>query len=190
MSRKPGGGLNRPVAGWISAILLIAIALGLVWLYRSVRFGAIVSESMEPTLQTADYYMIRIDAYRRAQPQHGDVVVTKNPEANKERELLVKRVVAVGGDSVAVMEGRVWLNGHLVDEPYLRDQQGVRERPVYGLVPEGHVILLGDNRNASEDSRDFGAVAVDNIIGRVTAVLLPWKHRRSLDLPSSAEADK
>jgi signal peptidase I len=175
------------VAGWISALLLIAIALGVVWLYRSVRFGAIVSESMEPTLQAGDYYMIRIDAYRREGPQHGDVVVTKNPDADEERELLVKRVVAVGGDSVAVMEGRVWLNGHLVDEPYLRDQQGVRERPVYGVVPEAHVILLGDNRNASEDSRDFGAVPADKIIGRVTAVLLPWKHRRSLDAPAPPE---
>ena len=188
--RKPPGGLSRPVASWVSAVLLVVIVLGVVWLYRSVRLGVIPSESMTPTLLHGDWYLIRIDAYRHAMPDRGDVVVTRNPEKGKEHELLVKRVVAVGGDRVAVAEGRVWLNGGWLEEPYIEQRPGVKETPLAGSVLDGHVVLLGDNRNTSEDSRDFGAVPVGNIMGRVTAVLLPWKHRRPIDAPAPREAAK
>jgi len=175
-------GWNRPVAGWVGGLLLVLVALGLLFLYRTMRFGAITSESMEPTLKPGDYYVIRIDAYRQSKPEHGDIVVIRHPQ---KRELLVKRVVGVEGDQLFVLFGRVWRNGAWIDEPYIAEQPGVRERPSPVVVPKGQLYLLGDNRNHSEDSRDMGTLPAEDVVGRVSAVVLPWRARRSMDRPAA-----
>lgn len=169
--------LQRPVSKWVSGATLIAILLGVAWLYRSVRVGEITSDSMAPTLSRGDWYLIRIDAYREATPERGDIVVIKHPEG---KEMLVKRVVGVAGENVGVVFGRVIVNGALLEEPYIAQRPGIRERPVGTQVPEGELFLLGDNRNFSEDSRDIGTLPVENVLGRVVAVLFPRDRRRQL----------
>lgn len=174
---RSGSILLRPVSRWISGMVLLAVLALVGWLVLTARIGVIVSESMDPTLTRGDVYLIRVDAYRHRPPRHGDVVVIKHPEAS---ETLVKRVVGVGGDAVGVALGHVWRNGEWVDEPYLVDRPGVRERPVMTVVPEGQLYLLGDNRNFSEDSRDMGALPASHVVGKVSAILLPWDRRRRL----------
>jgi signal peptidase I len=165
------------VGRWATGTALVAVLALLAWLGANVRIGVIVSDSMDPTLVRGDVYIIRTDAYRHRTPRDRDVVVIKHPEAS---ETLVKRVVGVGGDEVGVALGHVWRNGERIPEPYLVDKPGVRERPLLTVVPEGQLFLLGDNRNFSEDSRDLGTLPVSHVVGRVSAIILPWHRRHRL----------
>lgn len=172
------GRWRRPVpraAGFAVLGLLLAAVL---WLSQSIRIGEILSDSMSPTLRRGDKYIIRIDAYRKEAPQRGDIVVIRRPENG---ELLVKRVIGVGGDEVGVMFGRAWVNGTWLDEPYIDKRPGIREFPILGRVPDGDLFLLGDNRNFSEDSRDIGTLPAANVMGRVTAIILPRARRETLE---------
>jgi signal peptidase I len=87
-------------------------------------------------------------------------------------ELEVKRVIAVGGDEVIVGGGMVIVNGQRLDEPYLREPM-LREIPLGGRLAEDQLFVMGDNRNGSEDSRDFGPLAYDRVMGRLVYRILP-----------------
>jgi signal peptidase I len=104
------------------------------------------------------------------EPRRGDVIVTDDPRSGLS---IVKRVVAVGGDSVGIENGDLVLNGATVAERYVDndDMEGYYFGP--DIVPDGTVFLLGDNRADSIDSRAFGPVAVDAIDARVMATLWP-----------------
>lgn len=140
------------------------------------------SGSMEATLQVGDRIAVDKRAYgwrvpftdvvvaEGAAPQAGEVVIFDSPVDGTR---LVKRVVAVGGDVVAVQGGRVWRNGAFVDEPY-RDL-GAGGGPALALVrvPAGALLVLGDNRGESFDGRSFGWVRAAAVYGRVLGVF--WR---------------
>ncbi len=174
-SRSPGG--KRGVRVALRVVVPVAFAVLLWYLFTHVaRFGTVVSSSMEPTLQIGDYYVLRLDAYDdEAVPQRGDIVVYTGPDGAK----YVKRVIAVGNDRVGIAFGRVWLNDRWLKEPYIKERQ-FPEPPLLGQVPPGHVFVLGDNRNLSEDSRDYGPIPTDRIIGRVNRILWPIGRIRNL----------
>jgi signal peptidase I len=170
--------LNRPVGRWGSSFVLALLLVVVLWVWRDVRVGMVVSDSMKPTLQRGDYYVIRIDAYRKRGPQHGDVVVIKHPQGH---EILIKRVLGVGGDWISVVNGHAWVNGEWLVEPYLKKAPDLPERPVFTKVPDGQLFLMGDNRNLSEDSRDIGTLPAKQVIGRATRIVWPLKRRARLD---------
>jgi signal peptidase I len=101
-------------------------------------------------------------------PCRGDVVIVGLPG---EDELLVKRAVALPGETVAVYNGQVFINGKSLDEPWATHQGGLDYPPT--CVPPRHVFVLGDNRQVSRDSRYFGPVPVDQISGQVRLVIWP-----------------
>jgi signal peptidase I len=119
---------------------------------------------MSPTINDGAHLAVDKFSLRFRSPHRGEIVVARRPDSG---ELVVKRVVAVGGDSVGIDDGRLLLNGSLVDEPYA-DLGGMPGR-FWGpdIVPSGEVFLLGDQRAESEDSRVFGSVELDAIVGRV-----------------------
>lgn len=171
---RPGGGGR--LARIAARVIIPVLFSGLLWhLFTHVaRFGTVVSESMAPTLEIGDYYVLRVDAYRNGRsPERGDIVVFERPAEGA----FVKRVVGIGGDTIAFASGRVWLNGAWLSEPYLTEEP-VPEMPLATRVPEGHVFVLGDNRNHSEDSRDYGPVPVDSVKGNVTKILWPLSRAR------------
>ena len=168
----------RPVSRGASFAVLGLLVAGVLWLSQTVRIGEILSDSMSPTLRRGDKYVIRIDAYRHEAPKQGDILVIRRPENG---ELLVKRVIGVGGDEVGVMFGRGWVNGAWLDEPYIDPRPGIREFPTLARVPDGHLFLMGDNRNFSEDSRDIGTLPAANVMGRVTAIIYPRDRRETLE---------
>ncbi len=172
--------LFRPLGRWLSALVLLGLIGFVAWMTATVRVGYCVSESMEPTLGRGDEYVIRIDAYRHSPPQRGDIVVIRDPARSED---LVKRVIAVGGDWVGVIQGRAVVNGVMLSEPYLKDVPGVREKPMMARVPEGKLFLLGDNRNFSEDSRDLGPLPARNVLGRVVSIIYPFSRRREIHRP-------
>ncbi|MCD6352191.1 MAG: signal peptidase I, partial [Armatimonadetes bacterium] len=94
----------------------------------------------------------------------------------------VKRVIGVEGDWVVIVEGQVWVNGQPLDEPYAVWRQNTRwrGRPFQARVGKGEVFVLGDNRDFSEDSRDFGTVPLDRILGRGERIIYPKNRRRKL----------
>ena len=124
--------------------------------------------SMQPNLYRGDRMITEKISYRFHQPRRGDVVIVDQPG---DEVTLVKRVVAVAGETVEVRGGHTFINGQPVDEPWVRDFGG----PGYGpqLVPEDHVFVLGDNRPVSRDSRAIGPVPIDWVRGRVVLVYWP-----------------
>lgn len=118
--------------------------------------------SMEPTLHSEQRLVVEKVSYRLHDPARGDVVVLKLP--GREQTPLIKRVIATGGDVVAIRNGQVFLNGAPLEENYLA-QWTPGELPSM-VVPEGYLFVLGDNRGASNDSRAFGMAPQDHIVGR------------------------
>lgn len=101
-------------------------------------------------------------------PRRGDVVIIYRPA---EKELLVKRVVALPEEMVAVQDGQVFINDQLLNEPWATHKGGMDYPPTQ--VPPMHVFVLGDNREASRDSRFFGPVPMGQVGGRVRFVIWP-----------------
>lgn len=149
------------VAGAIAAVMII-----LVFLFRVVTVDG---QSMVPTLQDGDR-LILTDVTTRY--KRGEIVVISRPNDDP----LVKRVIAVGGDTIDLRDGHVYLNGELLEEPYL-DQEtydistGPPDFPL--TVPKGKVFVMGDNRGNSLDSRfyEVGFIDVHQILGKVVVHL-------------------
>jgi signal peptidase I len=117
--------------------------------------------SMQPTLTSYQRVIVEKVTYRFFHgPRRGDVVVIDMPEEEKP---LIKRVLALPGETVALREGQVFINGHRLREPWAT-RWGGPDLPETE-VPPGHVFVLGDNRAQSRDSRSFGAVSLDQILG-------------------------
>ena len=169
--RRSGGGLKR----WgtlLFLLILLAVAVRLYRTYISVEIG---SNSMAPTLVRGDKVLVNVMAYRKRPPQRGDIVYMRDPVRKEETE--VKRVVGLPGEWVAIVGGRVYIRRGRsgwtpLDEPYVKNN--IVERPMRWFVPEGHIFVLGDNRERSEDSRDWGPVPLDLVIGRVVYRYSPW----------------
>ncbi|MBC7288866.1 MAG: signal peptidase I [Armatimonadetes bacterium] len=158
--------------GYVLAFALLAFAL---WFYFTYRIGVVPSASMAPTLLPGDQYLINIRAYRHRLPERGDLIVFRSEEG----DYLVKRVVGLPGEIVTIIAGQVYINGRPLYEPYLSETPQI-EWPMQQVVPPDHVFVLGDNRNYSDDSRDFGPVPVDRILGRAEYVFYPSGRRHSL----------
>ncbi len=124
--------------------------------------------SMQPNLYRGDRMLTEKISYRFHPPRRGDVVVVDRPGNQK---TLVKRVIAVAGETIEVRGGHAWVNGQPIDEPWVEQFGG----PGYGpeVVPEDHVFILGDNRAVSHDSRAIGPVPVDSVRGHVVLVYWP-----------------
>jgi signal peptidase I len=154
----------------LGAVLAIGAASVLVALTLIAEPMRIESGSMAPTLSAGDRVLVDKRAYRESPPQRGDLVVFAAPGS---RETMLKRVVAVGGDSVAIEDGRLVVNGVVQRERYT-DPEAV-DSVYFGpaKVHPRHVFVLGDNRANSEDSRSFGAVPQRDVIGRAGARLWP-----------------
>ena len=124
-------------------------------------------ESMEPTLLSGEYVMVNRLSYRFGSPQRGDIIIF-HPPLNPGEEY-VKRVIGLSGDVVEVKNKVVYVNGQPLDETYL---DVTTNYPGAWRVPAGQLFVLGDNRNNSEDSHDWGTLPMANVIGK--AVLIYW----------------
>ncbi len=168
-----GHGL-RVLADWVLLAVVLALLFLRAMVYRPVQ---VVQESMVPTLRPGDRLLVNTWQVKKRLPPRGAIVVMMSHE---EGIWLVKRVVAVGGDKVATGRYGLWLNGRWVREPYAVPY-GAETTPVV-KVPKDCVYVLGDNRPESNDSRDFGPVVHDEVIGEAVAVISPSERRRWLPL--------
>lgn len=164
----------KDILDWLRSIL-IAIVLAL--LIRLFLFEVFVVEgrSMYPTLLETERLMVNKLAYRFDQPSHGDIVVF---EFEPGRDF-IKRVIGIEGDKVAIINGRLYVNNFLIDEPYLLDDMEIEDfGPVE--VPPGYLFMLGDFRRNSMDSRDprVGFISLEQLKGRAFFIFWPpWEAR-------------
>lgn len=166
MTRRPLGCLFEIVETLVlTLIIFFVIQTFVAQPYR------VEQNSMERTLEPDQYVLVdkltpRFDPYSR-----GDIVVFEPPDAWSEgtqRTPFIKRVIGLPGDVVEVKDGAVWVNGTKLDEPYTYDLQPTTatEEPARWIVPDGQLFVMGDHRAASADSRSFGTIAKDRVIGR------------------------
>lgn len=163
---------NRPLAARIADELvawLKTLASAAVYATLIVTFGFQVArvdgQSMAPTLHDHDRLIVNKLAYRVGDPQIGDIVMLLYP--NDPNKTFVKRVVAAEGDRVQITDGKVYRNGTLMDDSFVEPEYRSHEDFGPKVVRRGYYFVLGDHRNRSSDSRDWGEVPKKYIIGRV-----------------------
>ena len=175
-----GGKRKRSgLAEWIIVVVVAISSALLVRAYVLQQF-AVEGTSMLNTLHPSDRVLVNKLSYRLHDPRRGDVVVLKRIESNSEERDLIKRVVALPGETVEYLDCQLFIDGALVNEPYL-DPQIVSsnrcgaDQPAV-QVGTDHVFVMGDNRGGSLDSRDSSVGQVDygNLIGRAFVIMWPF----------------
>ncbi len=152
-------------------LIIIVASFFLIYLFgfREMRFFRVPSSSMQPTLRPNDLLLtLEESTYAR-----GDIVVFMDPVDPE--AYLVKRVVGIPGDTVAIESGGLILNGHYASEPYTSEPMRYSLTPPV-RVGEGELFVLGDNRNASDDSHAWGkGIPYDSVVGKVRLIYLPLR---------------
>ena len=126
--------------------------------------------SMRPTLENGEFVLVNRMAYKFGQPERGDIIVFRSLNAPED---LIKRVIGLPGETVRVESGKVYVDDVLLAEAY------IAAAPIYAgtyTVPDGHLFVLGDNRNDSSDSHSWGSLPVDNIVGKAVLVYWPFSN--------------
>lgn len=148
----------REILETVVPAIMIALLINLFMAQATRVYG----QSMEPSLHTDQRLIVEKLSYHLHPPRRGDVVVLKLHHDNS--ELLIKRVIGLPGEEIEIKEGRVFINGKPLEEPYLNQFTAGQMAPQ--MVPPLHVFVLGDNRGFSNDSRSFGMVDFSDIVGR------------------------
>lgn len=177
MFQKPGRRRRRGSA-ILEWLVVVVVAVGAALLVRTfvLEQFAVAGQSMYSTLHDGDRVLVNKLGYRMHDPNRGDVVVLKTIEAIGERDL-IKRVVALPGETIAYQNCVLTVDGRVLVEPYLDptvvapNACGGSQEPL--VVPDGTVFVLGDNRGGSKDSRDLGPISYDDIIGRAFIIIWP-----------------
>jgi signal peptidase I len=166
--------------------LLIALGLALiiiVFLYQPVK---VEGTSMSPLLTDQERIFINKFVYRFGSIERGDVVVFWYPlDPTKS---FIKRVIGLPGETIEIRQSQLWVNGQLIDEPYVPVQYADRHSFGPTKVPAEHYFLLGDHRSSSNDSRVFGPVPGRLIYGK--AVFVYWPVDRFGTIPAAASEAK
>jgi signal peptidase I len=172
---------GRVVFDIIETLALAAVLfLGINAISARVRVDGF---SMIPTLEDGEFVLVSKLNYRLGAVERGDIVVFHYPVDPKQE--LIKRVIGLPGDTIKVMNGVVSVNAQILDEPYIADA------PRYSgewIVPEGNVFVLGDNRNDSSDSHQWGYLPLEKIVGKAVVIYWPpslWKVITHTTIPAA-----
>lgn len=164
------------VANFLELILLVVIAFSLAWVIKTfvVQPFFIPSASMEPTLVPRDHVLVNKFIYRFENPHSGDIVVFRYPvDPTKD---YIKRVIGLPGDHIKVKDGIVYRNAKRVTESYIAMPRDASDYPSDGgdvLVPNDKFFVMGDNRANSADSRVWGFLPRENIVGKAFVIYFP-----------------
>jgi signal peptidase I len=166
----------RTIIEWIA---VIGGALVVALIIRTFFLAAfyIPSESMSPTLEKGDRVLVNKLSYKLHDVHRGDVVVFKRPPNEPDNTIkdLIKRVVALPGETIEVRDCHVLINGRQLTEPYVKSWSNTCTYPAK-TVPANSVFVMGDNRDDSQDSRFFGPISEDLIVGRAFVIVWPLSH--------------
>ena len=165
-------------------VLFAAVVIALFVRLVLVQAYHIPSASMVPTLEEGDRVVVNRLSYQFGEVERGQVVVFKKPQGSSGQNDLIKRIIGLPGETIRFADNQVYVNGLRLEEPYLAEQDSTRPRltipgcaqttpaPDTCVVPEGTIFMMGDNRLGSSDSRVFGPIEIDSVVGR--AFLRVW----------------
>ena len=161
--------LVRRFLHFVWSVVQTILFAGLLFLVVNLVTARIRVEgdSMEPSLLDGQFVVVNRLAYMVADPQRGDIIVFRFP-LNPERRF-IKRIIGLPGDTVRVQDGQVYINGEPLQEPYISAPPAYNNQ--WAVGPD-ELIVLGDNRNNSSDSQNWGALPLESVIGK--AVLVYW----------------
>jgi signal peptidase I len=170
---------TRGVLAEIAEVVVLAIGLYLV-INFAIQTVHVIGLSMYPTVEDQDYLVATKIDYRLHGPQRGDIIIMRDPYDNSRD--FIKRVVGVPGDHLLIRDGHTYINGHLLDEPYINGEPWTANAnwPQSPLTdPEGRLLatdeyfVMGDNRNHSSDSRLFGVIHRSQVEARAWLRVMP-----------------
>ena len=164
---------RRAVLEWV-AILVVAVVAALLLRSFVIQPYYIPSGSMEPTLLVGDKVLVNKLAYDFHKVHRGDVIVFRKPPNDYTPNIkdLIKRVIGLPGETISAKGGSVYINGHILKEPWLpKGDTTANFGPVH--IPAGHYFVMGDNRGNSEDSRVIGPISGKLIVGRAFLIIWP-----------------
>ena len=168
---------GEEIRDWVFSIAG-AIILALIIRTFIVELYIVDGPSMRPTLQHDERLVVNKFIYRVRDPQRGEIIIFRYPR-DPSRDF-IKRVIAVGGDTVEIKEGRVYVNDEIIREDYIAEKTRTEYPKV--TVPEGTLFVCGDNRQNSLDSRssDVGFLDLENVKGKAMLVFWPVEELKSL----------
>lgn len=146
-------------------LMAVILFVGINAISARVRVDGL---SMQPTLEDGEFILVNKISYQWSEIERGDIVVFDFP-LNMNEEL-IKRVIGVAGDKVVVTNNQVYVNDRVLNEPY------ISQAPMYSgewIVTEGNIFVLGDNRNNSNDSKDWGLLPIENVVGKASIIYWP-----------------
>lgn len=162
----------------------IAIALILFVLLNVVTSRVkVFNISMQPTLKQGYLLLVNKLAYKLGEPEYGDVIVFHYN--GDQQEDYIKRVIGLPGDEVDIRDGVVRVNGMVLTEPYIMEVPGYTGT---WSVPEGSLFVLGDNRNHSSDSHQWGYVQMEWVVGKALYIYWPFEAISSLSIKELVRA--
>ncbi len=169
--------LGEEAKDWVVSIVA-AVVMALLIRTFIVELYIVDGPSMRPTLQHEERLIVNKFIYRVRNPEKGEILIFKYPR-DTSRDF-IKRVIATGGDTIEIKDGRVYVNDQMLKEDYILEKTRTEYPKV--TVPEGTVFVMGDNRNNSDDSRfaDVGFVPLDLIKGKAVVVFWPLDNMQSL----------
>ena len=170
-------GTVAEIKDWVISIV-VAVALAMFIRTFIVELYVVDGPSMRPTLESSERLVVNKFIYRFRAPEKGEILVFQYPR-DPSRDF-IKRVIATPGDTIEIREGRVLVNDQILVEDYILEK--TRSEYPKMTVPAGHIFVMGDNRNNSEDSRfaDVGFVPYDLIKGKAVMVFWPLSAYKTL----------
>lgn len=181
-SQNSSADSTRGLIAEVVEVVVLALGLYLVITF-AVQTVHVLGLSMYPTLDDQDYLIATKIDYRLHDPARGDIVIMRDPyDSSKD---FIKRVIGLPGEQILIRDGKVYINGQLLNEPYLRTDEpwttnanwpppGSPNSGSAYTIPAGEYFVMGDNRNASSDSRIFGAVQRDRIEAHAWVRIWPF----------------
>lgn len=167
--------VSSNIYDWVNSIIIAVVAV-VVLLTFCFRLIDVDGQSMEPTLINTDKVIVTNLFYT---PQNGDVVVISHAEHYDDP--LVKRVIAIEGQSLKIdyESNQVYVDGELIDEPYIQGETNEGNMEIPEVIPEGKVFVMGDNRSNSLDSRSdrIGLIDEESIIGKAQFIIIPHTYK-------------
>jgi signal peptidase I len=180
--KERSGCLSYVVDTVETVLLALILFFGINAVSARVRVENI---SMKPTLQPGEFVLVNKIAYKIGKPQVGDIIVFHYPRDPAED--YIKRVIGLPGDTVTVGNGKVAVDGKVLDEPY------IAAPPAYSgswVIPADQLFVLGDNRNQSSDSHSWGYVPMNLVVGKALFVYWPLQQFQIIDHPNLVAAAK
>ncbi|NJM97506.1 MAG: signal peptidase I [Phormidesmis sp. RL_2_1] len=171
------------IAGFISISVVLSALLAIVIRQFVAEARYIPSEAMLPTLQINDRLIIDKLTYRFRSPERGDIIVFSSTEALQQEsfhDAWIKRIIGLPGDKVQIKGRQVYINDQPLQENYIGKEEALQDEWGPQVVPPNSYFVLGDNRNDSYDSRYWGFVPRENIIGQATQRFYPFDRAGSL----------